>query len=85
MGGDWCTATADALFGRALRDANQLLWAEDAGLPELRGSEQGDPAAEAAFADDQPRVDVSAASRFFRLERRPSQHNMIAETVPAAL
>ena len=41
-----------------LRDAGQLLWAADASLPELWGAEQQDAAAEAAFADDQPRVDV---------------------------
>jgi Domain of unknown function (DUF1744) len=62
VGGDWRTATADALFARMLRDAGQLLWAEDASLPELRGAEQQDPSAEAAFADDQPRVDVRLPS-----------------------
>jgi Domain of unknown function (DUF1744) len=58
IAGDWRTATADALFARMLRDAGQLLWAADASLPELWGAEQQDAAAEAAFADDQPRVDV---------------------------
>jgi len=37
----------------------QLLWAADASLPDLRGAEQSDAAGEAAFTDDQPRVDVS--------------------------
>lgn len=63
---------ADALFGRALRDGNQLLWAEDAALPELRGAEQADAGGEGAFTDDQPRVDVSM-QRVFR-DDRPFQN-----------
>ena len=61
VGGDWRSATADALFGRALRDAGQLLWAVDPATPDLRGAEQRDEGQEAAFTDDQPRVDVRAS------------------------
>ena len=50
-----------------LRDAGQLLWAADAALPELWGAEQQDAAAEAAFADDQPRVDVRLLAGLQRL------------------
>lgn len=42
VGADWVLDTADVLFARALREANHLLWAEDASLPDVAA--KGDPA-----------------------------------------
>ena len=35
MGDDWMISAADALYGRCLRDAKHLLWAQDVNLPSI--------------------------------------------------
>ena len=41
LASDWAVGTADALFGRLLQDAGQVLWAADSSLPDPAG--KGEP------------------------------------------
>ena len=57
LGADWMLDTADALFGRSLRDAGHLLWAADPALPDVAGRSAA-AAADAALADEPPSMEV---------------------------
>lgn len=60
LGDDWMCAVSDALLARNLRDGNQLLWAVDPSVADLRGGDQKDDMA-ALFTDDPPRVEARSA------------------------
>ena len=58
IGDDWVLDACDALYARQVRDAGQLLWAEDQNQPDL-GGRPHDVAEDLVLREGQERVEVS--------------------------
>ncbi len=66
--------TADALFGRCLQDASQVLWAADSSLPDPTGKGEPGCSEGSELLEEPQRIQVVLTSAFFLLINGPTNN-----------